>query len=258
MDSSLVIYALTRGYRHIWKFKYKNIIRRNRSIKKVFGNKVPRLILFHEGNITQLDQKVISYLSRCEIDFLDISLDFKPHQNNVWTGISDFPIKYSLMCQFQYFHVWKYLKDYRYALRIDEDCYCINLPRQIDTKILECGLITAEAHRLTNQSLPQVLKHLDAEKFYDQKFPYTNVFITEVDFWLRNDVQAFLYSLFSDRNSLDFRWGDIPIIGLACKKFGNWDAQSSINKKISYRHGSHNNVVRNGQSIELSRLKKYF
>ena len=51
-------------------------------------------------------------------------------------------------------------------------------------------------------------------------------------------------------DSLNSRWGDLPVIGVTLKKFANWDSKKAINKKIFYYHHSHRVYVENGRLIQ--------
>jgi hypothetical protein len=184
------------------------------------------------------------------MEFIDIKSDFAPHKDNVWTKGSDFPLSYSLMCQFHYMHVWKYLSDFETAIRVDEDCRLMSLPKNFCSKeILECGALCGESHSNTNSSLPAALYKLGYFDCYDNLFPYTNVYVTKVNFWLQKSVQEFLYSLYSNSLSLEHRWGDLPIIGVTLKIFGEWSSETATNKEIIYNHGSHGVVVKDGRII---------
>ncbi len=192
---------------------------------------------------------MISLFSRIKLNFIDISGDFKPHTNNVWSGTSDFPIKYSLMCQFQYFHVWKYLDKFEIVIRIDEDCICRSLPISLNSEILECGGIIGESHARTNETFLNFLSRLKMEGFYDHKFPYTNVFITKPSYWLNQETYDFLYEVYSDPLSLENRWGDIPVLGVAAKKFYDWNHLKAANNEIIYEHTSHGYLVEYGEIL---------
>jgi hypothetical protein len=247
-QDSIAIYALTRGYSGFKRIKYLDLIVRNICISRAAKFKYD-LILFHEGNIKKIDRQIIKILSVRKIQFINVIDDFKPHKNVSIDLKHNFTLSYSLMCQFQYYHVWKYLKNYSFAMRIDEDCKVKKLSKSLSSQILECGAISNETHSMTNETLPQALKAINFDKFYDQNFPYTNVFLTKIDFWLRDDVQKFLYYIYSHHNSLKFRWGDLPVIGIALKGFGNWEAQKAVNKDFSYSHTSHNNTVKFGRIL---------
>ena len=161
--------------------------------------------------------------------------------------MNPFGVGYSLMCRFNYLHVWKYLKGYGTAIRIDEDCELLQFQNSDIKDILITGAISEEAYVPTNESLLPYLESIGLDAFYDHKFPYTNVYATRVEFWLRKDVQDFLKGVASQELSLEDRWGDLPVLGVALKAFGGWKSDQGIDPTISYRHLSHNALVRGGE-----------
>ena len=245
-----VIFTLTRGYGWLRKYRYRFLIRRNLALKKVllYGPHVYDQILFHEGNIGAFDQFLIKFFSNdFSIQFVNISEDFRIPPGLIWSGMNPFGVGYSLMCRFNYLHVWKYLKGYGTAIRIDEDCELLQFQNSDIKDILITGAISEETHLPTNESLLPYLESFGLNAFYDHKFPYTNVYATRVEFWLRKDVQDFLKGVASQELSLEDRWGDLPVLGVALKAFGGWKSDQGIDPTISYRHLSHNALVRGGE-----------
>jgi hypothetical protein len=238
------VFGLTRGYKGFNKKKYKHVIQRNLALKRHMYTKNSEFILFHEGNISFLDKILIRVTSLTKIKFVDISADFKPFEGNIWTGQSDFPLGYSLMCQFQYYHVWKYLKDFDYAIRVDEDCVIEKLDFDSKKSVFQTGSLSREEHLRTQETLFEFFEELGITVTSDSLFPYTNVYITKPSFWLQRDVQEFLYLFVSHRLSLEYRWGDLPIIGTTLKKFLSYD--NFVNSGIWYAHKSHNSKVYDG------------
>jgi hypothetical protein len=245
MTNETVVFTLTRGYA-LCKWKFYTLIRRNWALRNFFFNNSQEVdyLIFHEGNITKFDQKIISKISRIEIQFVNVSEHFKKNNSDVWTGKSKSALGYSFMCKFYYSKVWFYLKEYKIAIRVDEDCLIENLPEISEKSIFECGAIHPETHTITNQTLPELLKEMNQDQYYDHKFPYTNVFITKPRFWLREDVQAYLKKIASHPYSLENRWGDLPVVGVALKSFSSWNAKDGVNGKIVYQHLSHRATVR--------------
>ncbi len=243
------VFTLTRGYGGIRKYRYRFIIRRNLALRKAMKNIQDKYdyILFHEGNIKNLDQLLIKYLSlNIRIKFIDISKDFEIPNGHTWTGTNSYGKGYSLMCRFNYYGLWKYLKSYKIAVRVDEDCLIRNLPIFNEKVIFTTGALSKETHGPTNQSLKKYLDSKGLGAYYDQKFPYTNVYITSVQFWLRSDVQKFLTEVARQENSLEERWGDLPILGVALKIYGQWNIEEGVDRRISYKHLSHGSDVANG------------
>ena len=228
-----VCYLLTRSYRWRSKHHYLLLVMRNRAAKKVLSRHFKNLefVIFHESSLLKIDMYLIMLLSNMwNLKFIDISSDFSVPDNFIWTGKSEFPLGYSLMCRFHYFHVWKYLKHYEWAIRIDEDCIIESIPDVANLRPFTVGAISSETHSRTNQTLPVLLKEVGADGYYDHKFPYTNVFITQTKYWLQKEVQEFFSYIASDIACLENRWGDLPILGVASK-----DRKST---RLNYSHVS--------------------
>jgi len=248
VPKKIAVFTLTRGYSHISKWKYITLIRRNRSIKRVLKSRDIHadLLIFHEGNIGKVDQILIQLISSSRITFTDVGSDFALGKNQVWLKETNKQLGYSLMCRFNYYDVWKYLSGYEVVCRVDEDCLLINLPDFSSQSIFLCGAIHAETHETTNLTLPPVLTEMGLVHHYDHKFPYTNVYITKPSFWMQPEVQEFLQLFGEHAMAIENRWGDLPILGVALKHFGDWIADENICDEITYSHLSHQTEVRNG------------
>ena len=68
------------------------------------------------------------------------------------------------MCQFNFFHIWRFIEEYSYALRIDEDIIINDIDpfifeeMQKTGKIFSTGALVPETHELTNQTLPSIFR----------------------------------------------------------------------------------------------------
>ena len=164
----IVIAALVRGYEK--NSGYKNLIKRNinifRNIISKADNNISQ-ILFHEGNISKKDQDFINSKSPKNTNFIDVSEDFG-YDNKLIEKIPDlerFGIGYRLMCKFNFLHIWKYIKDFDYLIRIDEDViikrFDMNIIKNInDDFIFGTAKFSDETHKYTNQSLPDELMNI--------------------------------------------------------------------------------------------------
>jgi hypothetical protein len=256
-----VFFCLARGYSFLKKYKYIKLILRNIFLNKYLrNNKNTESVIFHEGNITSIDQVFIKLLSlNIQIKFINIKNIFIIPENFNWTGKSIYGLGYSLMCRFNYFQIWDFLKYYDTAIRVDDDVLLLNL-RELESKdIYICSNLYSETHDQTNITFYKYLKENDSTMFYDHKFPPNCFYITRTKFWLSESVFAFLNDVSSAKDSLENRWGDTVVMGVALKKFGGTDS-ITIDKKISYVHLSHNLVVENGadSSISKNRFLRYF
>jgi hypothetical protein len=150
------------------------------------------------------------------------------------------------MCEFHTCDVWDHLKDYDVVLRVDEDCI---LESEKWANVFECvstdvpyrtPMFDIETHELTNATLPEWLGE-DAE-FYDQTMPYTNVFLTRMDIWNREDVRTFIKCIRESQGCIKYRWGDHVLHSVILKKFGIGHGTLD---GYTYYHGSHDRHVAN-------------
>ena len=242
-------YVLTRGYSNIQKLRYFMIIARNWSI--FFSLKKYGLLdtnfVFHEGNISKADKSLIQFFSPIELTFIDISEQFV-----VPNGFTNPPEKifgYALMCRFQALDVWDHLRGYDVAIRLDEDCFLQSCP---DPRAVR-GFVTAaiEPDELSNDQIITRLKELNIDpKIYNQEFPYTNFLMTEPRLWNLSDVKAFSSSVMAEPNSLAWRWGDIPILGITINYFPAHFKGLQVDPSIKYFHLSHLTKVSNASRTE--------
>lgn len=207
------------------------------------------IILFHEGNINLITQLVLQIFSNSRIKFINISEDFKIIPTNIWTGRSEMNLNYSLMCQFSYFHVWKYLSSYEIVCRIDEDVIMEQFPDISRNFSFITGAIVPETHELTNLTIQDILLELGMSQFYDHKFPFTNFYVTKPALWNRTEVQETLARFAHHKLSADCRWGDIPIIGLILKQKLDWNYVDGCDLSVRYYHASHSGEISNGTQM---------
>ena len=243
-DLRVAIVALTRGYNSDYQ-KYNELIKRNKSINSLISSKLQfpyQLILFHEGNIPKVDQEYIQKHSEDYIKFIDVHEVFEKYKN-----IDG----YTIMCKFQMYYIWKYVEEFDYIIRIDEDLELKNFNlKAIDNMNrfnIDCyfSKLSFESHSLTNETLPKKIAEIfntNDTKFYNHLFPYTNFFITKVRIWNEKSVKTKLKNIAESELQSQYRWGDLPVLGcfINIKQF-----KSKRLKKLSYIHTSHNVVIKN-------------
>jgi hypothetical protein len=230
MESNKAIVALTRGYSDV--SKYKDLILRNVGIWNTINNDCKyALILFHEGNISDEHQEYIRNNSMGQkIVFINIS--------HLWQG------GYEGMCRFMIYDIWEMCKDYKYVMRIDEDCILQKSMYdpfdQIENAFADYMVSAwwAESHSETNATLPQFIADLtgaNPKEFYNDKYPYTNVCVAKVEF-MRNlkELRVIAESPLQKVN----RWGDLPVIGSLLNIYGK--KKIGTLNGLSYYHSSHN------------------
>jgi len=91
--------------------------------------------------------------------------------------------------------------------------------------------------------LPFYLKslfHLENINFYNHKFPYTNLYITDVSIFQREEIIDSLSAIGDNDDQFIYRWGDLPVLGSILNIF---DIQIKKLKKTQYFHESHNVIV---------------
>ena len=247
------VFGLVRGYKGLSKWKYVQLLVRNWALaiwrlKSKFSGD---FIIFHEGNISRFDQFMLNALSLINLKFVDVSAVWALNEKSRWEGTSDFPLSYSLMCKFNYADLWSFLAPYDVVCRVDEDCIVLKLPEFSNVSLFETGALFEESHPRTNATMPLYLEALGLERFYDHSFPYTNLYVTRTAFWLREPVATFLNAVAGHPDALEYRWGDIPVLGVALKAFGNWDSLDSINSEIAYFHLSHLTKVSQGKKADI-------
>ena len=243
------IFCLTRGYQH--PFMYSRLVARNNSIEKFIGGS-PEIVLFHEGNVAPEHQRLIE-AETPSLKFTWIQIPFQfprdvplPHETiSTFHDGRCYP-GYHVMCEFHTCDVWDHLKDYDVVLRVDEDCI---LESEKWTDVFTCvspevpyrtPMFDVETHELTNATLPVWLG--EDSGFYDQTMPYTNVFVTRMDVWNREDVRAWIERVRESRGCIKYRWGDHVLHSIILKKFGIGHGTMD---GYNYYHGSHDRHVTN-------------
>jgi hypothetical protein len=253
-----VVFCLARGYSGIRILKYFKLCVRNICAASAIGEdrKLYHFIIFHEGNITAMQQRMIKLFSlNPRLFFVDVASEFKvssdlyPPRNEPG---------YVYMCRFSYFGVWRYLERYRIAMRIDDDVFLLSLKNSNLVSVFDYAFISNETHEATNRSLVKFLADRGIENLYDHKFPYTNFYVTDPQFWLRREVQDFLLEVYQMQVGLDDRWGDATVLGVALKHFGVWDG-TNLREDVTYLHLSHKSIVNSGvNSSVYSVIRKSF
>ena len=212
-------------------------------------------VIFHEGDVKESQQMSISKVVKSihqhfEVKFLDISDVFI--KTEPLSSINDAP-GYTAMCRFWSFQAFPILSEMEYThfWRVDDD---INIRQGTGSNIV--GLIdefeaphpytyaykkyAGDAHGLTQLTLPSfaarwarecshtlVLKCGNNKKevsgeddlCIDHFNFYNNNGAGRIDFWMLEDVRAFLDSTERAQGIEKFRWGDSTIQALALKMF---------------------------------------
>jgi hypothetical protein len=149
-----------------------------------------------------------------------------------------------------------YLSEYKYIIRIDEDCFITKFNETILEKMRD-EEIYFSSPMFQEQDKPYVIVGLEKlwnnflkiEKFKPYKpfkditCPYTNVMIVDVEYFLKNDlVYNFLTDVDNSHGIYSNRWGDLPIWGVILTTLID-EKHYYEDKEISYFHGSHRTNV---------------
>jgi hypothetical protein len=165
-----------------------------------------------------------------------------------------YPLGYRHMCRFfavQWMHV---LRRYTAVMRIDEDVLVHRMGPPFtalvrDNLVYAYAMFLDEGHAETVQTMgvwmdrythDRHLRSVSVKKIY-----FTNVFLTRVDWWLRDDVQSFLRDVDETHNIYIHRWGDAPIQTAAVNLFGR-----ASYFDMDYSHGSTNNEIVHGKEVK--------
>lgn len=264
--NKIAITVLTRGYGNV--LQYNSLIRRNILIYENIISKSNfdfDMVIFHEGNIPEDHQLYISENSKQTLIFINVKEyankeAFDDNKNIVNNDLcppnslsSHFPLGYKHMCHFWSIDFLEYLKDYKFIIRIDEDCFIdkfdINILNDMNEKEIhfvspefqgqDDSRVIVGLERLLNEFLNET--NIQPYKtFNDIKCPYTNFMIVNVDFLRNNEIiNKILKKIDLSHGIYSNRWGDLPIWGMILSTLIDEKHYSEC-KSISYYHASHN------------------
>ena len=276
MKNAIVV--LTRGYNE--NHKYMKLISRNLMIDNVLFHKKNKnnninkknidIIIFHEGNITYEQQNFIQSMTpKLELIFKDIkkcdpknAFDNKKNLKNMDLCPPNekserFGLGYKHMCHFWAIDYLYYLKDYKYIIRIDEDCLILKFNHDIFDK-MKNDKIYFSSRKWQNQdhdfvtvglkkTLEEFSKKFKLEKkcsYEKVRCPYTNFMIIDIQYFLNNKMYNKYIKIIDKTHGIySNRWGDLPIWGSFLSMFIDKKNYNNGKKKpfneITYIHGSH-------------------
>ena len=275
------IYVLTRGYKNI--NDYKTLIERNKSIEdnlSCYLDENTEYIIFHEGNILEDHQKHIQKCTKILLKFIDIKVfepktafnneDKKVYTNDKGHLVSElfceqtknqgwysneraWGLNYRHMCEFHFIYILQYLREYKYGLRIDEDCIIKNKINYFDffrnsnLKIIS-GIFMKDSDgaTLNLKKFCNDFKQENKLEYSNRETggPYTNVFLIDLEFFRNHKlVNKFIEKIKKTQNIIIYRWGDLPLWGEVCNLFLQSEEYNYCERNIKYFHGSHNYKV---------------
>jgi hypothetical protein len=205
------------------------------------------LILFHEGNISEEHQKYINEKSDgVNIQYIDLSDIRKNFSDGYW-----------FMCRFWALDFLKYLSDYDFVIRIDDDCDMIDVNQDelsyiIDNDInYSTGAMISSFMELNfrrewhKQFLNDycVKNNIQRSKSFDEiMITYPNFMIINVPYYNNsNMVQNFLNEIINGNWTERIQMGDANIWGMIIDYLDNIGYYNI--KNIRYYHHSHQKMV---------------
>jgi hypothetical protein len=254
------IVVLTKGYE--LNEDYGMLISRNEAIYEKYYNLLDNphdydVIIFHEGNISIDQQRYIQLKTpKLPLIFTEVSFYNKTPNNPKCpnTDLSNaFSNGYKNMCYFWSISFLKYLDNYEYIIRIDEDCIINKFnPSTIDNyKNLNIMFSSAEFQKNDaldvtvgmNELFQNYIQTTNMTQKNDLSMPYTNFMIVNVPFFNNNlDVTNILTEIDKSDCIFSNRWGDLPIWGYILSYFID-KTYYLEDRSISYIHGSHSATI---------------
>jgi hypothetical protein len=261
------VIVLTRGYDN--NEKYSSLINRNYGISKNLSNKETDIVIFHEGNITDLQQIYVkNETPELNIIFTDVSeFSFKKENEEIpfyksYDKNINPPKGYRHMCHFWFIDFLKYCENYDYILRIDEDCFIdFNIDKIFDllpNKLIIAGMSVEDYKDVVYGLNNFTLKFLIKNNFNNIKprlvdGPYTNIFALNLIKVRNNElILKYMESIDNSKNIYIYRWGDLPLWGEVLHYMCEPN-DYLITDKIKYFHGSLITYV-NGSSTDIKEM----
>lgn len=261
--SKTVICVLTKGYSDT--SEYNQLVNRNNALASTLGHdaKLFDYFFFHEGNIPDAHQAFIQASTPAlQMTFINVADDFVrelvPSSNSnefchsTWLSDS-FPFGYKCMCRFWLHRFLQYTTDYKYVIRVDEDCVVQGLPLAQITNDMHDNNQYYMTPVFVGADEPDVVVGLNefVENFiasnascdiqtpvYDRN-PYTNVAIFDADYFRNSNlIMAFCDAVDKSGSIFINRWGDLPLWGVILSCFVP-DVHYGVDTRIKYLHGSH-------------------
>jgi len=264
----IAVGVLTRGYTNIQK--YSSLIKRNISIANHLGFLNIDILIFHEGNILPIHQEyIMKFTPKLQLKFICIKEHaFKDDKKNIsfYEPTNSFGLNYRHMCSFWFIDFWKFVEDYDYILRIDEDCIIdFDIPEffmLLQNKIAIYGLWSRD-HEYVTHGLNLFTKNFLKENMnlknsiidHSPSGPYTNVFGLNLRLLRENiNVQKYIEKVKKTDYIYIYRWGDLPLWGEVLFYFCNPKMYMKYDR-IKYFHGSHNAYVGStNQKVKMNNL----
>ena len=274
-DVSLAIFTLVRGGAH--RSDYGPYVLRCTKLREATEASMAHVryddLAFHEGNVPP--RAVLRQLERdLSVRFIDArrygGFSTPPslrRRGGLNVSLGGYRAGYSHMCRWFAMQWVLAVRNYEYAMRIDEDVLIERMSDPI--QILRSsganygyGLRTPELHGVTVDTLPVWLQsYISSRGITPAKPPvnvsdiyFTNYFVTRVAWWEQPAVQRFLHAVDRTANIYTYRWGDAPLQTAALHLFEN---QPLAYVAVDYSHLSTENHIqsRNGSNGSTAEMR---
>jgi hypothetical protein len=244
------IVCLTRGYQKY--SSYHKLIKRNKHIEQKLQDKEIEIVIFHEGNIhhqTEIQKETPSL----KMKFIDVAKDgiaFKKEYESLTIDpeTSFHGWGYRHMCSFWFVDFWKFVEEYDFIIRIDEDCYIEFIPDNIFEKLEKTPIVYGKDNidlfhvtkGMNDHTLQFMINH--GYGSLDRKLPsgpYTNVIGFYLPY-LRNIpiLHNYIESVKDTKCIYTQRWGDLPLWGEAIHYILG-ESSIRVDTTLNYYHESH-------------------
>ncbi len=255
-EIKVAIVILTRGYDTMRS--YYDLLNRNINIERNLSDKNIELVFFHEGNITDSQQRHIRNETKAlrQMKFVSIKgdcfLEEKKHVE-ISAETKKFDLNYRHMCHFWFVDFWRYCSEYDLILRIDEDCFIDFDPVMVFGKLVDkvsvygfwdkdLEYVTQGMNDFTMRFLKESNKSTELIEC-DKKSPsgpYTNIIGLNLKKLRENELlQEYIAKVDESDCIYKYRWGDLPLWGEVLHYFYKKE-DHMLNNKIKYFHKSHN------------------
>lgn len=242
--NKIVIYALVRGYRN--PVSYFPQLLRSIFVKIAFRKIKYDQFIFHEGNISLWVRFI--YKKIFNVNLIKVSSSYFINKNSA----------YKDMCHFQIIGVYPYIKDYEYAIRIDEDIFISNHFDNDFFDNLRNNNIDLCLYRMKIDKHKETVKYMP--NFFSQEFNdntlveinmnHTGLFNFYNNFIIYNVSKLYTKQFFKNLDVIDksefiykYRWGDSTILtALYLQDSLNDQKIISILSNPSIFHQSHHSL----------------
>lgn len=246
--------VLTRGYPNLEQ--YHTLIDRNQYIDQYLTDKSIPLLFFHEGNITEEQQRYIANQTpRLDLRFVNIcegDQAFRKEKELLAPKLVWGDVGYRHMCSFWFVDFWHFVQEYDYLIRIDEDCMVkfsldgmfetlINEPYQLITGMYskDDDFVTVDLNKMTRNFIHDETNDNNVPVKYPAGGPYTNLLGLDIQSTRNNArLQRYIAAVEKTNNIYYYRWGDLPLWGEAITYILGEDVLK-IDANLKYYHGSH-------------------